>query len=267
MNRGSRRLVVVVTAVALAAPAALLQAAVASPSRAGVTYPAYATVRHGNTLWSIARDFLGRAQDGRVTPVMTKHEVQQIEVLNRDRIKDADRIYAGERLLLAPSSSDLPDGRDGWRLASARCRQSPFPTNTSTPGRDWTFRIRVPDPPVEARRYARSEPVELLVRNGADRARGIDIQDGRAQLFDADGRPHGGIVWTDVKTASGGLIEPGQTLRMNVVSVTAYGCGDTRYLSRPLPSGRYNLYGFVHWFSSKGDGLWVSAPNKVRVVR
>ena len=118
-------------------------------STTSVSYPAYHRVQRGETLWSIARDFLAKAQDKRVTKVMTKHEVQQIEILNKDKVKDPDKIYAGERLLLAPAWWDVPDGVEGWGGGFSGCTDPPIPHRGRAPFDDVTARVR----PVDATIY------------------------------------------------------------------------------------------------------------------
>jgi hypothetical protein len=60
---------------------------------------------------SLTRGFLERATGHEPSNLVTSNEVRQMRRLNKDKLHGSDRIYAGERLSLAPTYWDVPDGR------------------------------------------------------------------------------------------------------------------------------------------------------------
>jgi hypothetical protein len=102
---------------AVSAPAAV---APAGPAAAGGDrHPRLHTVRRGETLWGIARAYLGpAAAQGRIAT-----EVAQLEALNASRIRNPDVILPGQQLLLPPHGQGrgaLEAGAGYGRVGGAR---------------------------------------------------------------------------------------------------------------------------------------------------
>lgn len=252
--RGSA--VVAVALVALVAPAP-----VASADGRPVTYPAYHRVQHGESMWSIAHDFLVRASGKEPTNLTTSHEVEQMRRLNRDKLRGSDQIYAGERLLLAPTIWDVPDGKDGWGTGFTWCTNEARSIDGSSPYPGLTLHLRLLKPPVDRR----SEPIRFVIHNGSGRTRKFSTQQEHGELLLADGSASA-VVHSDAIGVREWTLRPGTTRHVDG-QVWSFACGDTRYLDRRLPSGHYQFYGVVWWGRpDKVAGQWLTSTRTVRVV-
>src|SRR4051812_21773343 len=119
-----RLLIAVAVLAATLTPATFVGAA----PREKCHFPAQHTARSGESLWTIADDFLDRVHqecDTRSEPTdrAVDNEVSQIRKLNRDELAGQHgQIYAGQRLLLANSIWEVPDGKPGWGTGYTACR-------------------------------------------------------------------------------------------------------------------------------------------------
>lgn len=226
-----------------------------------VNYPAYDGVQQGESMWSIARDFLVRAAGHEPSDLVTSNEVRQMRRLNRDMLHGSDRIYPGERLLLAPSIWDVPDGEDGWGTGFTWCTNDRLPAHPSAPHKGLKLHVRLLKPPVDAR----SEPVRLVIRNRSEHARRFSTQLEHGLLVPTDGSATG-VMHSDGIGVGEWKLRPGQSMHIDG-RASAFVCGDTRYLDRRLPPGRYQLHGVAVWRATgRSTSWWVSSPSRVRVV-
>ena len=227
-----------------------------------VKYPAYHRVQQGESMWAIAHDFLVRATGHEPLNLVTSHEVQQMRRLNRDTLHSSDRIYAGQRLLLAPTNWDVPDGKDGWGTGFTSCANERPDMRARAPHAGLTLHTRLLKRPAN-RRY---EPVRLVMHNNSDRTRRFSTQLEHGLLVPSDGSATA-VVRTDTIGVSAWKLRPGETRHVDG-RVAAFVCGDTSYLDRPLGAGKYKLYGIAVWYASnRVTREWVSSARQVRVVR
>ena len=256
MGHACRSTIVVALAVALVTP---VPAAYADGE--AVKYPAYHRVQQRESMWSIAHDFLVRAAGHEPSDLVTSNEVRQMRRLNRDKLHGSDRIYAGERLLLAPSIWDVPDGKDGWGAGFTWCTNDRLPVRTSAPRKGLTLHVRLLKPPVDRR----SEPVRLVIRNRSEHARRFSTQLEHGLLVPTDGSATGVMHSDDIGVGEWKL-RPGESMHIDG-RASAFVCGDTRYLDRQLPPGRYQLHGIAVWRATgRSTSWWVSPPRRARVV-
>ena len=248
-------------AVSLIVVSLITPAPIASAGNTAVKYPAYHRVQQGESMWSIAHDFLVRATGHEPADKVTNNEVRQMRRLNRDTLHGSDQIYPGQRLALAPSSWDVPDGKDGWGTGFTWCTNDTLPAHPSAPHRGLTLHVRLLEPPADKR----SEPVRLVIHNGSDQTRRFTTQVEHGLLL-ADVSSAGAVMHSDGIGVAQWKLAPGETQHVDG-RVASFVCGDTRYLDRRLPAGRYRLYGLLHWGASDHDGEWMTPPLEVRVVR
>jgi hypothetical protein len=250
--------VVASVVVALVAPAPI-----ASAKSKPVKYPAYHRVQQDESMWSIARAFLVRVMGHEPTNLVTSNEVRQMRRLNRDTLHGSDQIYSGQRLLLAPTSWDVPDGKVGWGTGFTWCTNEDRTIDGSAPAPGLTLRVRLVHPPVDHR----SEKVRFTIHNGSDQTRKFSTQQENGFLIRADGSPTA-VVHSDAIGVREWSIPPGETRHIDG-QVWSFDCGDTRYLDRPVPPGRYDMYGATIWGGPRGGdrGQWLSPTREVRVVR
>lgn len=252
----ARRLIVSLVTLALSATTL--------PSYAGgetVRYPAYHRVQQGESMWSIARDFLLRATGHEPRNDVVSSEVRQMRRLNRDELGGSDRIYPGQRLLLAPTTWDVPDGKDGWGTGFTWCTNDRLPAHASAPHHGLKLHVRLLKPPVDRR----SEPIRLVIRNRSDHTRRFSTQLEHGLLRPKDGSATA-VMHTDAIGVGEWKLRPGE--RMHVDGwVSSFVCGDTRYLDRRLSPGVYRLYGIAVWRSTRrATDRWVSPARTVRLV-
>ena len=226
-----------------------------------VKYPAYHRVQQGESMWSIAHDFLVRATGKEPTDRVTNNEVRQMRRLNRDTLHGSDQIHAGQRLALAPSTWDVPDGEDGWGTGFTWCTNDTLPAHSSAPHRGLTLHVKLLQPPVDKR----SEPVRLVMHNDSDHARSFTTQVEHGLLLSPSNRASA-VMHSDGIGVAEWKIPPGESRHVDG-RVASFVCGDTRYLNRRLPAGRYRLHGLLHWGTSDRDGEWMTPALDVRVVR
>lgn len=256
-------------AIAAVAPLLVTVPAQARPARA-LRFPAHHTVQDGEWLWQISRDFLTRFYaefDYRVPAPSERaigNEVRQIRRLNRDALRgQGDTVYPGQRLLLARTAFDVPDGKDGWGTGFTVCTGDAVPRHSRTPYDDLSVSIRLVDAPVDRRH----EHAVITLRNDGTHPRHLTTQLEHAALVSPDGRTRGAVVLSDAIGVAARTLAPQEAQHIRV-SVDAFTCGDVRVLSRRLPAGRYRLVGFLHWSAGRHrDGDWVTAPRGVRVTR
>ena len=265
-----RRTSLVVAVVAMAAGALAPGGVARAGGHRTVQFPAHHTVQSGEWLWSIARQFMNRAYDDRgdrhgPTQRAIAHEVDQIRVLNRDELAGQHgQVYPGQRLLLAESSWDVPDGKAGWGTGFTWCTNERPPAHSRAPYSGLSMAVRPAHPPVTS---GRTEQAVLTVTNGSDHRRGFSVQLTRGLLLDHDGRAVGGVVYTDAIGVNEITIEPHSRVRL-AARVRATTCGDVPALDRRVAPGHYRLYGVFRWGTQSGrDGEWASPANRIRVVR
>jgi hypothetical protein len=264
-----RRLLTVVAAAGLAA-GTLVPAADAGPTRhRPVHFPAHHTVRDGEWLWSIARHFMNRVADDYddVDPPTKRaiaHEVEQIRTLNRDELDGQHgQVYPGQRLLLAESSWDVPDGKAGWGTGFTWCTNERPPRHSRAPYGDMSVTVHLAHPPLTS---GRTERAVIVVTNDSDRTRRFDVQRGRGLLLDDDGRAVGGVVYGDAIAVSPWTLGPHSRGRL-AVRVRAKTCGDVPELDHRVAPGHYRMFGVFHWGTRDNrDGDWASPANRVRVA-
>lgn len=247
--------VAVVVALAVLAPAS----ASYSDDQA-MTYPAHHRVQQGESMWTIARDFLERATGAAPTNLVVSHEVRQMRRLNRDSLHGSDQIRPGERLLLAPTTWDVPDGKDGWGTGFTSCSDSTLSAHQSPPPRALDFRVRLLNPPVDRR----SEPIRLVIENRSDRTHRLSVGFENGLLVPEDRTPTA-VMSDDVGAVYMATIPPGKKRHVDA-RVVAFTCGDTRFLKRRLDPGHYQLSGDVTWRIGHRHGDFAPGPRDVRVV-
>ena len=253
-----RRLSVVATLVT----AVLVVPATASYSDGDpVKYPAYHRVQQGESMWTIARDFLERATGHVPDDPVVNNEVRQMRRLNRDTLHGSDQVYPGQRLLLAPSNWDVPDGKDGWGTGFTSCTNKSLPTRQPSQPGGLDFRVRLLHPPVDGW----SEPIRLVIENRSDRTRRIGVGFENGLLVSQDGSPTA-VMRDDDGATYLAKIPPGKKRHVDA-RVAAFTCGDTRFLKQRLDPGRYRLYGDVGWRTAHRHGALAPGPRVVRVVR
>jgi hypothetical protein len=212
-------------------------------------------------MWSIARDFLVRVNGRTPDDFVVDNEVRQMRRLNRDTLHGSDRIYPGQKLLLAPLSWDVPDGKDGWGTGFTSCQNEGLPPDRPAPGHGLDLRVRLLHPPVDAR----SEGIRLVIRNRSNETRRISIGFENGLLVPRAGTPTA-VVRDDVGATAIMKIPAGHRRHIDA-RVSAFTCGDTRYLNRRLDAGHYQLYGDVGWRTPHRHGAFAPGPREVRVVR
>ena len=269
-----RRVSIVVAVVAMAAgavaPNALMSVAVAQAgSHRALQFPAHHTVRQGEWLWSIARHFMNRAYDqlgDRQGPTQRAiaHEVDQIRALNRDELAGQHgQVYPGQRLLLAQSSWDVPDGKAGWGTGFTWCINEQPPDRSAPPYPGLSMAVRLKNPPLTS---GRTEQAVLAVTNASDHSRRFSVQLTRGLLLDHGGRAVGGVVYTDAIGVTEVTVKPHTRIRL-AARVRAETCGDVPVLDRRVDAGHYRMYGVFRWGTQSGrDGEWASPANRIRVV-
>lgn len=261
-----RRLLTVLALLAgLLAPAAIVEAA---PQRA-THFPAHHTVQSGEWLWSIARHFLNRIWDeydyrGEPSNAAIDSEVAQIRTLNRDELRGQHgQVYPGQRLLLANSVWDVPDGKAGWGTGFTWCDNELPPRHSRAPYDGMSLSVHLADPPLTS---GSREKAVLRVTNHSDRTRRFSVQLERALLVDEDGRAVVGVIHTDAIGVATWSMKPGSRSRL-VARMRVKTCGDVPALDRRVPPGQYRLYGVFHWSTKHRSHDWASPANTVRVVR
>jgi hypothetical protein len=248
-----------------------LPAGVAASAPAGhVEFPAYHTVRSGETLSGIAYEFLHDAyadfpdtSDNPPTDRQVANEVRQIRVLNRDELAAQDGfIRPGDRLLLAPSYWDVPDGRRGWSTGFSWCENAKPDGRNRAPFAGLELTVRLRDAPMDHR----TERVVLVAHNTSDRDRTFwtDSLGEHAQLVDGDGH-RTAVHQSDAISQRQWAVAAHSTQRL-VVHVTVVRCGDTRFLDDRFANGRYRLVGTLDWSAGDRRGQW-RAAREVRVRR
>jgi hypothetical protein len=265
-----RRAGVLLTAVVLGATA--LPVGAAPRAAGGIEYPAYHRVQPGETFRSIAEDFIHAfnrqvhvddASSAPRTERQVRNEVRQIKILNRDKLsRHPGVLWAGERLLLAPSYWDVPDGRRGWGTGYSWCANERAVGRNRAPFAGLELSVRLRDAPIDHR----TERAVLTVRNSADRDRMFwtDSLGEFAQLVDDEGR-RTAVYHSDAIAQRGWTVAAHSTERL-VVHVTVVRCGDTRFLNDRFGNGRYRLLGTLHWSAGDRRGHW-RARDEVRVRR
>jgi hypothetical protein len=265
-----RRLLTVCAVVGLAAGALVPAADAGSRGQRSVQFPAHHTVRQGEWLWSIARHFMNHVYaDYRHGHDPSRraiaHEVDQIRVLNRDELAGQHgQVYPGQRLLLANSFWDVPDGKAGWGTGFTACTNERPPRRSRAPYDGMSVTVHLAHPPLAS---GRTERAVLVVTNDSDQRRRMSVQLTRGLLLDHDGRAVGGVIYTDAIGVTEVTIKPHSRARL-VAPVRAETCGDVPSLDRRVEPGHYRLYGVFRWGARSGrDGVWASPANRIRVVR
>jgi hypothetical protein len=260
-----RRLLIVAAVVAgFLAPAALVEAA---PYRA-IQFPAHHTVKSGEWLWSIARQFLNRVDDeydqpGEPSKQAIDNEVAQIRKLNRDELAGQHgQVYPGQRLLLANSVWDVPDGTPGWGAGFSWCTNGTPPVHSRAPFDDMSLSVQPRHPPLTS---GTREKVMLAVTNHSDRTRRFNVQLERAVMVDRDGRGVVGVIHSDAIGVAIWKMDPHSRSYLPV-QMRVKTCGDVPELDRPVSPGHYRLYGVFRWDTKHRGHTWASAANDVRVV-
>jgi hypothetical protein len=191
-------------------------------------------------------------------------EVAQIKKLNRDELAGQHgQVYPGERLLLANSSWDVPDGKPGWGTGFTYCTNERPPRHSRAPYDGMSLAVHVKDGPLTS---GSREKAVLVVTNRSDRERRFTLQLERALLLDRDGHAVVGVIYSDAIGVGSWKMEPHSRSRLPV-GMRVKTCGDVRVLDRRVPPGHYELYGVVHWGTKHRSGDWASPANPVRVVR
>lgn len=248
-------------AVTCFAVVALMTPAPPSDAEQQVSYPAYHTVAKGESLHGIANNFLRRATGKSPSDRAVRNEMRQIKVLNRKTLHGSDQVQSGQRLELAPSQGDLPDGKPGWSTGFVWCKNERAPAGHSAPAAGLTFRVHLPKPPISRK----EQTIRLSFHNASDRTQSFETQTEHGLLV-SDSHPASAVMFSDGIRVDDWMLAPGETRRLDA-SVAAFVCGDTRYLNHRLPAGRYTLYGSTPWTTSKAQGRWVTEPVAVSVVR
>ena len=232
-------------------------------------FPAHHTVQSGESLWSIARDFLNLQHGdcdyrGVTTDRAVSNEVTQIKKLNHDELDGQHgQVAPGQRLLLAPSYWDVPDGKPGWGTGFTYCTNERPPSHNRAPYDGFSLSVHLADPPLTSGHH---EKVVLVVTNHTDRDREFSVQLGRGLLLDDAGHAVGSVIYSDAIGVTTLTVEAHSRAKL-AAQVRAKTCGDTRFLDRRVPPGHYDLYGVFHWGTQQRSHDWASAANTIRVVR
>lgn len=266
-----RRLLITVAVLAGSlAPAGLVEAApVQAAEHQACDFPVHHTVQSGESLWRVSQDFLKRFHDqcaagDEPSNRAIDDEVAQVRRLNRDELRGQHgQVYPGQRLLLAPSVWDVPDGKPGWGSGFTYCTNELPPRHNRAPFDGMSLSVHLMDGPLTSGAHAK---VVLVITNSSDRSRKFDVQLGRGLLLDRDGNAVGSVNYSDAISSSTWTVEGHSRARLTA-SVRAKTCGDTRFLDRRVPPGHYQLYGVFHWGMQHRSSDWASPPDGIRVVR
>jgi len=256
-----RRSLVILAAAAVLAPLAQTSA------WGEEQWPRYHVVKQGDTLWSISEHFLTTYYEhhkvGSHAPddAAIANEVKQIQHVNADKLgATGDRIHPGQRLELAPTQWDIPDGDVGWYRGPYGCDNTTAPTGGHAPFSGLTLTAHLQKGPVDRRK----EWVVLTIRNDSDRTRKLTVDAPEAQLV-SGAQPRTAVLIPGLLLRSDLDLAPGDTAHVSTL-VAPFVCGDVPALDDRLASGNYRMVVSLAWQTAHRHGSWVGSKDAVRVV-
>ena len=256
-----RRSLVIVAGAALVVPLAQTGALAQGP------FPRYHVVKQGETLWRISERFLTAFYEhhkvGYRPPndAAIANEVKQIQHLNRDKLgANGDQIHPGQRLELAPTQWDIPDGDAGWFRGAWGCNNTTAPTGGHAPFSGLTLTAHLNKAPADRR----IEPVVLTIRNTSDRKRKLTVEAPTAQFF-SDAHTTTALLTPGVLLRSEVALDPGDVTHV-ATHASPFVCGDVPALDNRLEPGRYRMAVSLEWRTAHRHGSWVGSKDAVRVV-
>jgi len=183
--------------------------------------------------------------------------------LNRDTLHGSDQVQPGQRLSLAPTQWDVPDGDRRWSDGPNYCHNQRLPEHSSAPAPGVELRVKLLNPPLDTK----FERIRLVVHNRSEHRRRFELTAGNGMLVPANSSATA-VMTTGVLLGRLLDIPAGESRHVDA-SVATFVCGDTQYLNHRLPDASYQLHGMADWRLKSGGRLhgWVTPPRNVRVAR
>lgn len=256
-----RRSLVILAGAALVAPFAQTSA------WADEQWPRFHVVKQGESLWSISQHFLTtyyeHHQVGNRPPdnAAIQDEVKQIQHLNKDELgAGADQIHPGQRLELASTQWDIPDGDAGWFRGAYGCDNEAAPAGGRAPFPGLSLTAHLKNPPADRR----TDAVVLTIRNTSNRTRKLTAIDPTAQLF-SSAYSRTALLTAGVLYRADLELDPGEVAHLNT-TVSPFVCGDVPALDKRLEPGDYRMVVSLEWQTASRHGSWLGSADSVRVV-